>query len=145
MKMCSVWLATAGLVLTSFGSEITPHVPGTPSRSLPAGTDPVIIHDGSNWTMVPAGSLIQLPASLRNRISTRPVGNLVSWKAFLRFNPSWIGGEEVSARQVSGRAVIDPRRLRYLARLPKIVVAVQDQEPVVLHPADPAVAVNQNR
>ncbi|MCU0796812.1 MAG: hypothetical protein MUF31_12865 [Akkermansiaceae bacterium] len=106
---------------------------------------PVIIHDGKNWTMVPAGSFIQLPDCQRHRLSTKPLGNLVSWKSFLRLNQDWLKAEDVSLRQVNGRATLDERRLRYLARQPQVVIAIHEQEPAALTPADTPVALSDRR
>lgn len=146
MKNLCLLLAVAGIA-----SGLTGLLPAAEPASAAGDSDsirleslttssPVIIHDGRNWTMVPAGAFIQLPDSLRHRLSTRPLGNLISWKNFLELNREWLKAEEVSIRQVNGRDALDSRRLRYLASTPLMVIATHDHQPAALSPVEPSMA-----
>lgn len=83
----------------------------------------VILSDGSNWTLVPKGAILFLPESQNSKINTRPVGNLVPWKEFLRLNHAWVSAEEVTLRQAEGVQPLDERRVEFWSKNQKVIVA----------------------
>jgi hypothetical protein len=95
----------------------------------------IVLHDGCNWTLVPHGALLHIPESLQSRVSGRPLGNLISWQEFLHQNRRWLGAERVTLRQADGKQEIDPRRLDYLNKQPKLIVATYEDRPIAMAPA----------
>lgn len=91
-----------------------------------------ILHDGTNWTMIPRGAVLHLSEKHRDKLGERPVGNLVSWHEFLSINRSWLAAEEVTLRQAEGTRSIDPRRLSYLSKQGRMVVAVHQESPIAV-------------
>ncbi len=92
----------------------------------------IILTDGSNWTLVPRGSVLFLPQEQQEKIGKRPVGNLLPWKKFVSLNKSWISAEEVTLRQAEGIHEIDPRRTSYWPKQDKIMVAVYLDAPITV-------------
>jgi hypothetical protein len=89
-----------------------------------------IIHDGKNWTIVPAASIVHMPDRLRHRIDCKPVGNLLSWADFLEINHSWLAPESVGFDEASGLQALASERVAELQESEKIVVAVYDGAPI---------------
>lgn len=89
-----------------------------------------ILHDGSNWTMVPNGAVIHLPESQRGHINARPVGNLMSWRDFLAKNSSWLSTRDISFDQAAGNEKISPTQLADWREGEKIVIAVHQKGPI---------------
>lgn len=113
-------------------SETATPADGGTSRSFQGS---IVLHDGCNWTLVPHGALLHIPESLQSRISGSPLGNLVSWQEFLQQNRRWLGDEKVTLRQADGEQVIDPRRLDYLNKQEKLIVATYEGRPIAMDPA----------
>lgn len=102
------------------------------STKQSSSSQSVILTDGSNWTLVPRGSVLFLPEEQQEKIGKRPVGNLLPWKKFASLNKSWITAEEVTLRQAEGLHEIDPRRTSYWAKQDKIMVAVYLDAPITV-------------
>ena len=89
-----------------------------------------ILHDGSNWTMVPNGAVIHLPESQRGHINARPVGNLMSWRDFLAKNSAWLSTRDISFDQAAGNEKVSSSQLAEWREGEKIVIAVHQKGPI---------------
>lgn len=90
----------------------------------------LILSDGTNWTLVPRGSVLHLPDTHKDKIDARPVGNLVPWKKFLTLNRAWISAEEISLRQAEGVKKLDERRTAFWPKQSKLIIAVHQGGPI---------------
>lgn len=89
-----------------------------------------ILHDGTNWTLVPKGAVIFIPAPLKGRVDVSPVGTLLSWADFLAKNRGWITTTDVSFDQAAGNQLMPAERAAFWAKQDKIVIAVHQNGPI---------------
>lgn len=89
-----------------------------------------ILHDGRNWTVVPNGALVHVPASMKDRLNAKPVGNLLKWTDFLARNRQWVSSREVTFDQAVGNKEIESIAFNSGDVTDKIVVAVFGDGPV---------------
>jgi hypothetical protein len=97
-----------------------------------------ILSDGRNWTLVPRGAVICLPAAVKSKVDVKPTGTLLPWADFLARNYSWITTNEVSFDQAAGAAALPPERVAFWAKQDKVVVAVHQGGPISVRVAPPA-------
>ena len=96
----------------------------------------VILHDGSNWTLVPKGAVIFLPEAMKGRVNAKPVGTLVSWIDFLTQNRAWIITNDVTFDQAAGSKPLPAERLNFWAKQDKVVIAVHQNGPISVRVAN---------
>ncbi len=100
----------------------------------PTATSPVcestILHDGKHWTLVPKGSVIHLPARLKSKLDSKPIGKLLPWKDFLERNQSWLETAEVSFGQAAGTEEIPAATAAKWSGSGKIIVASHQLGPI---------------
>jgi hypothetical protein len=89
-----------------------------------------ILHDGTNWTLVPRGAVIFVPAAQKARVDVKPVGNLLAWADFLVKNRAWITTTDISFDQAAGNEPMPAERGAFWARQDKVVVAVHQNGPI---------------
>ena len=89
-----------------------------------------ILHDGSNWTIVPKGAVLHVPAQLSPRVGAKPLGTLLAWSDFLIANRGWIQTEEVSFEQAAGKHPLPEARLAFWPTQSKVIVAVHQGGPI---------------
>jgi hypothetical protein len=89
-----------------------------------------ILHDGSNWTLVPNGALVFLPDALKSKVNAKPVGTLLPWADFLTKNCAWISTSEVSFDEAAGNKEIPSERSSLWEKQDKAVVAVHQAGPI---------------
>lgn len=89
-----------------------------------------ILHDGKNWTLVPNGALVYLPAAMKERVNAKPVGTLLPWNEFLEANKSWISAAEVTFDQAAGNAELPANSTESWAKQDKLVVTVHQNGPI---------------
>ena len=89
-----------------------------------------ILSDGNNWTLVPKGAVLHIPAALSNRVGAKPVGTLLSWIDFLTVNRGWLFTEEVTFDQAAGKTPIPPSRHDFWKKNGKVIVAVHLGGPI---------------
>ncbi len=133
MKAALILVGLA-LAISSASARPTPDS-AQPTDTERASTSPyesIILHDGTNWTMVPQGALLHVPDQLQEHIAVRPLGTLMSWKEFVARNQSWLGAEAITLRQAEGAVALDQRRLRYFERQARMIVAVHSESPIVV-------------
>lgn len=94
-----------------------------------------VLHDGRNWTLVPNGSLVRVPASMKGRVNAQPVGNLLPWTEFLAKNHAWISTNEVTFDQAAGNEEVPVEHIEAGAKPDKIIVAVHRNGPAMVRVA----------
>lgn len=97
-----------------------------------------ILSDGSNWTIVPRGAVICLPAAAKSHVDVKPTGTLLPWAEFLSKNYSWITTNEVSFDQAAGAQALPPERVAFWTKQNKIVIAVHQGGPISVRITAPA-------
>lgn len=103
----------------------------------------IILNDGTDWTLVPKGSIICLPEAMKSRVSTKPVGNLLSWIEFQTKNRAWITSTEVSFDQAAGNKPLSAERTAFFAKQDKIVIAVHQNGPISMRVPNEAKNITQ--
>jgi hypothetical protein len=89
-----------------------------------------ILHDGTNWTLVPKGAVIFIPTALKTRVDVSPVGTLLSWPDFLTKNRGWITTTDISFDQAAGNEPMPAERAAFWTKQDKIVIAVHQNGPI---------------
>ena len=89
-----------------------------------------ILHDGSNWTIVPKGAVLHVPAPMTPRVGAKPLGTLLSWADFLMANRGWILTEEISFDQAAGKQPLPEARRQFWPTQTKVIVAVHQGGPI---------------
>jgi len=90
----------------------------------------VILHDGTNWTLVPESALLHVPANLKHRINEKPVGKIMPWVDFLVTNRGWLTTENVSFDEAAGNAAIATERADAWRKSDRIIVATHQNGPI---------------
>lgn len=89
-----------------------------------------ILHDGTNWTLVPRGAVVFIPSALKARVGAQPVGTLLSWADFLVKNRSWITTTDITFDQAAGNEPMPAERAAFWAKQDKVVIAVHQNGPI---------------
>lgn len=96
----------------------------------------IILTDGENFTLVPVGSILHLPAELRSHVATKPQGQFTFWPNFLRRNGTWLAAHEVTLEMSKGDAKQAKTVFASISKDRRLLVAVYKNGPVtVLEPA----------
>jgi hypothetical protein len=90
----------------------------------------LILHDGKNWTIIPKGSVVFLPAVLQARVDAKPAGNLLTYSEFLVQNRNWITTTEVTFDQAAGKEPLPVERVQFWSKQDKLVIAVHQSGPI---------------
>ncbi|MDP3851621.1 MAG: hypothetical protein Q8Q59_14030 [Luteolibacter sp.] len=97
------------------------------SRAI--NNESTVLHDGENWTLVPTGALVHLPAAMKSRINAKPVGTLLPWNEFLNENQSWITIAELTFDQAAGNEEFPVNSEELRAKQDKVIVTVHQNNP----------------
>lgn len=97
----------------------------------------MILHDGTNWTLVPKGAVIFLPEAMKKRVDVKPTGTLVGWLDFIAKNRAWITTHDISFDQAAGKKPLQPEQVAFWPKQEKVVVAVHQRGPISVHVANP--------
>ena len=97
-----------------------------------------ILHDGQHWTLVPKGAVLHVPAQMKPRVGTKPLGTLLSWTDFFTANRAWIATEEVSFDQAAGKKPLPEARVEFWKNHSSVVVAVYQGGPISVKQVEPA-------
>lgn len=96
----------------------------------------LLLADNETFTIIPEGSILRLPATLRARLVDKPVGDFVYWPNFLKRNAAWLAAKEVPLKMAQGDVKLAKQVLNDVATDPRVVVAVFRGGPImVLEPA----------
>lgn len=127
-------LAQPGNTLSAMLAKATTQAPVTarPSMESSLYRKSVILYDGVHHTVVPVGSVLQLPAGYRNRVVEKPVGSFTFWPSFLERNAAWLGAWEVPLRMAEGDAETAKKVLAATAKDPRVLVAVYRGGPITI-------------
>lgn len=99
-----------------------------------------ILHDGTHWTMVPKNAVLHVPAQMKPRVGTKPLGTLLSWSDFLIANRSWITTEEVSYDQACGKKPLPEGKVEFWKNQTSVIVATYQGGPISVKRPEPAPA-----
>jgi len=113
-------------------AKTTPVTGPPPSLQSSLLTASILISDGEKFTILPIGSVLHLPATLRTRIIPQPRGDVLMWPDFLQKNSSWIAAKEVSLPMSRGDSKAAASVLRELSNETRLVVAVYRNCPITI-------------
>lgn len=97
-------------------------------------------------TLVPKGSVLNVPAALRDRMRLVDGNRIVPWAEFFRVNRGWITTFEVSRRQAEADEPLGEETNASIAKSSQVVIATLSGGPITLlrskpgAPAPPAAA-----
>jgi hypothetical protein len=101
-------------------------------------TKSIILWDGEMFTLVPIGSVLNLPTKLRGHVIDKPKGDFTVWPNFLARNKAWLAGKEVALKMARGDAELAALTLKETSRSDQVLISVYRQCPItVLEPAPP--------
>lgn len=94
----------------------------------------IIVNRGQH-TIIPKKSILVLPDRLKTRVVEKATGKFVLWPNFKHTNQDWIWTFEVTLDQAKGITPLPDGRIKDLAKLNRVVVALYKGNPVsVLSP-----------
>jgi hypothetical protein len=93
-------------------------------------TKSIILFDGAMYTLIPVGSVLHLPANLRNHVLAKPQGDFTVWPNFLERNSAWLTGKEVPLKMAKGDAKLASAVLKEVSGSSKLLVSVYRQCPI---------------
>lgn len=89
-----------------------------------------ILAYSGHWTLVPKGAILHVPPAFKNRVSAKPVGELLPWKEFLARNRGWIFTQPVQMKNARGEKALSENVLKNHRQLGRVVVAVLHHGPI---------------
>jgi len=121
------------------GSGESPGPKPIPPKSSPYGLLEMstAIQSGSDFMLVPKGSVIWCPTQHQEKIVPHPVGKFIGWTSFVTANRNWITTLEVTKDQAFGKAPIAPEILERHHRGNLVVIATLNGSPITLVPHQP--------
>ncbi|NNJ87183.1 MAG: hypothetical protein HKP20_08430 [Akkermansiaceae bacterium] len=93
----------------------------------------IIVNRGEH-TIIPKRSILVLPDRLKSRVTKKPSGKFVLWPEFKKTNQDWIWTFEVTLDQAKGITPLPEGRMKDLAKLNRVVVALYRGNPVSVLP-----------
>jgi hypothetical protein len=90
----------------------------------------IILYDGTNFTLIPEGSILTLPANLREHVVASPLGSFLLWPSFLKQNAKWLASREVTMEMALGDKEASAEILQSLKADTKLRVAVYRSNPI---------------
>jgi hypothetical protein len=101
-----------------------------PSPDESAFSKSIILFDGANFTLIPEGSILTLPADLRGNVVASPQGSFLLWPGFLKKNAKWLAPQEVTMEMARGDKDAAAEILQSLEGATKLRVAVYRSNPI---------------
>ena len=83
-----------------------------------------------HWTLVPISSVIHTPSTHKDKIVTKPKGDLLTWESFLTKNSGWIHTHEVTIDQARGEKAINQKVIDAYKSMGKLIVATYKKGPI---------------
>ena len=97
---------------------------GHPSRSSILDRS-IVISNGRNWTFVPKGALLNVPAVHQNKVNaTSKTAKYLPFAEFARSNRGWLSTHSVTLEQARGNAPITDQVRQALKEGGRVVVSV---------------------
>jgi len=90
----------------------------------------IILFDGERYTLVPVGSVLHLPPTLRDRVIAKPQGDFTFWPDFLKRNSAWLAGKEVPLKMAQGDAKLAAIVFRGTVKSSRLLVSVYRECPI---------------
>ncbi len=106
-------------------------------------TNSLILCDGQMYTVVPVGSILNLPPTHRNKVVRQPQGEFTFWPDFLQRNSAWLAAKEVPLRMAKGDAKAGEAIMRAVSTQSKVIVSVYKGGPITILEASPEAAAAQ--
>ncbi len=88
-------------------------------------------------TLVPKGSVLKMPANLKNRTNYQAGARLVPWNEFFALNRGWITTTEVTFEQAAGREALSDALRKQIDEGFQVIVATLRQGPISVNPYTP--------
>lgn len=98
----------------------------------------IILFDGMRHTVIPVGSVLNLPPGLRSHVIDKPKGEFLFWPAFLEVNGQWLGVREVPLEMAKGDTKKAKAVYQQISKDPHLLVAVYKRCPISILEPDPA-------
>ena len=99
-----------------------------------SSSDPYLISEilvsEKNHTLLPKGSIINLPERHKKRFVSATTGDYVSLKKFIQKNYGWLMTYEVSLDEARGTKTITESKLKSIQQSGKVVIAVYKKNPI---------------
>lgn len=95
------------------------------------------IQSGSDFMLVPKGSVIWCPKQYEAKIVQHPAGKFLGWTAFMTANRNWITTMEVTKDQAIGKAPLAPETVDHHHKANLLVIATLNGSPITLIPYKP--------
>ena len=110
----------------------------TKERSLIANS--TLLAHGRYWTLVPRGSVIHIPPRYRDKIVSKPTGELLEWHKFLRRNQGWLQTLPITMKQAQGKDMVGEKSTKAYQSIGKVIVGTCANGPITMakKPAEPA-------
>ena len=89
-----------------------------------------ILVSGSYHTLVPKGSVLNLPDRHKKRFVTKPSGNFILLKKFISKNYAWLSTQEVSFEQVKGEKTLAESLQKSIQQSGRVVIATLNKNPI---------------
>lgn len=93
----------------------------TPRRTI-LGSSDVLCYNGL-VTLVPKGSIIQVPKNLADRLKYQPGAKLLIWSDFYALNRGWITTVEVSMAQAEGNSPLTEETQKKMVKSGNLMIA----------------------
>ena len=113
-------------------SKAKPVVEKPPVAQSSLWTRSIILSDGEKFTLVPIGSILHLPESLRSHVLTKAQGDFTFWPNFLKRNADWLGAKEVTLTMAKGNEQAAKTLLRSISTDRRVLVAVYKGGPITV-------------
>ncbi len=131
-------VAKASKLDTALTARTSPVGEVRPSSGNSLLTSSILLFDGSNFTVVPVGSILNLPRAHRHKIIPEPKGEFTFWPLFLERNASWLTAKEVPLKMAKGDAKAGEAVLKEASSNVRVVVSVYKGGPIsILEPEAP--------
>ena len=120
---------------TTLSARTRPVGEARPSSGNSLLTSSIILFDGEKFTLVPVGSILNLPAAHRQKIVEEPKGEFTFWPSFLERNASWLRAREVPLKMAKGDSKAAEAVLKETSKDTHVVVSVYKTGPIsILEP-----------
>jgi hypothetical protein len=117
---------------TLMAQKTTPVGEVRPSTQSSLMTSSLFLFDGEMYTIVPMGSILNLPAAHRRHLIAKPEGNFTFWPNFLKRNAKWLAAKEVPLKMAKGDRKAAQVVLKDASADSRVVVSVYKGGPITI-------------
>lgn len=131
-------VAGASKLSTALSARTSPVGDVRPSSGSSLLTSSIVLFDGEMFTLVPVGSILNLPRAHRRKVVPEPTGVFTFWPSFLERNASWLRAKEVPLKMAKGDSKSAEAVLKETSADARVVVSVYKGGPIsILEPETP--------